>query len=454
MKYLFIILLAFCSATVFAQLSDEYTTTVYEEVKHPYPLFDSLGVVSMEKYYYRVGDMQYEYYNLFENPEKDSALIFSYYFDSIQNKVTTISDVEYEEDIKTEYYLSGSNQIYKIKYSDFSFTEKRFLRKNKRREWYGIKTYTRDQNGVIISAKHKYYRESWKEWRKKGKKKDYKMDRSSYTLGFYNINGTLDSVYLFQVNKRDTQTFSKKLFYDERGQLDSTHELDKNIYWQRGAAYGFLWKLKSKYQPYRRSYTLQELSQRMSYDTFGNAVRRDCHQDGVNLCSQISEYNSNGLIERIVLKKYDKEYVMRTFTYDSLNRISRYYRNSSEWECARTYPYLYSKRLVTEPWQLTLDYIYSSDSSYKTIASHTSWVKNDTSYYNSNNLLIKICSSIGPCKIYTYSSSDKLLSIVTDENDYLKLLKYDENGLLIETQRRSYIKDEFDKIKSFYTYKN
>jgi len=206
MKYLFIILLAFGSIAVQAQLPTEYTTSVYDEVKHPYPLFDSLGVVSKETYYYKVGDMEYEYYGLFEEPKKDSALIFSYYYDTLQNKVTTLSGIEYEEDFLTEYYLSDSNQVNKIKYTELSYVEKRFLRKNKRKELYGIKTYTRDENGIIKSSKHKYYCESWKEWREKGGRKAYKIDSSSFKETFYNSLGLIDSSHKIMLKDFSSDT--------------------------------------------------------------------------------------------------------------------------------------------------------------------------------------------------------------------------------------------------------
>jgi hypothetical protein len=78
-KALWILLsLVITSVAAKAQLPKEYTTSVHEEVQLPYPIptYLELGTIKAEKFVYSTDSEENEYWEVFEENEKDSALVF------------------------------------------------------------------------------------------------------------------------------------------------------------------------------------------------------------------------------------------------------------------------------------------------------------------------------------------------------------------------------------------
>ena len=450
----------FASITVHAQLPEEYTNSVYDEVKHPYPLFDSLGVVSKETYYYKVGDMEYEYYGLFEEPKKDSALIFSYYYDTLQNKVTTLSGVEFEEDFLTEYYLSDSNQVNKIKYTELSYVQKRFLRRNKRKEWYGIKDYIRDEKGAIKSSKHTHYRESWKEWRKKGRRKAYKIDSSSFKETFYNSLGLIDSSHKIMLKyfSSDTSVIETVNFeYTDSGRLNRKVKTYSERDWSYpNQQYGIYWWLNIKTKKHKIRVPFNwDYTQERDFRYHKNGKLRAIHTqvDSGAVSSKIFKYTNFDSLASISSVYDNDTTVEERLEYDSLNRISYHFKTAKSNHDHVADPRIICKLFTGLSSTKTQTYYYDPDGSYTKVTESDGGSIITTTYYNTQGVLVKRCFSLDYCNTYIYNKNQNVIQIVSSDSTFTKF-KYNQFGLQIEKRTPSYDCPENSIIRTFYKFSN
>lgn len=459
-KTLILYFIAFSSANLaVAQLPTEYKRSIYEEVKHPFPLLDTSEVLSKNEYYFKqYGEEYHDIYGI-NNFNGDSMLTFSYSYDTLNNSIE-VYDSRFGLMNNNSYYLSKNNQLKKFLYHESYISNRRLIKKIKQIDYFTKKTYNKDSNGVVLSSLDLGYKEVWTISRHLQKQKLLSKEDLSRTEVFYNKHGFPDSSISIQIKavrglkQSDTLTNVKRWFYNSDFSLDSLNELENWTIWQKEPASGLFWRIKERHKPFKKLCNNYEVSLKNYYNKNGQEIKRNWWQDSIQKCSNFYEYNRENLLERALITYQNKKFVNKTYTYDSLSRTQRSFENSGQADCIYNYPnqLIHFKKIVEEPWKMIKSYTYFQDNSYQIVTSHTHWGE-DTTYFTSKKQLVRKCPGYGPCVNYRYNIAGKLTSVTTDNKQVLQSYKYNGFGLLTEEKWRDDADSEFQIRKTYYTYK-
>ncbi|MGB0850974.1 MAG: hypothetical protein ACPGTP_06995, partial [Bacteroidia bacterium] len=348
-----------------AQLPAEYEGSVYEEVKHPNSVLDSLHVLSKRTFLFRNEYIERRHYYLFEKHDRDSVLIAEYLYDPVERKVSIESGMLFREPYKKEYYLTDKSKIDYTVYPSYVAKRKGFHLFKKVNSYYATTWYERDHQNRITSSKHTFYRESWRQSHSKGRKFSYEMDSSSYIYRFYNLDGFIDSVITrdnsSSYGSLDTTISLEVYAYNDDKQLESVQKFIKSINWHRKAKYGLLWGIRQKMAPMYSSHWNDTSKILYTYDENRQLIQKSCILDSPDSCLEKREYNSYGKLSLVVKICNGKEFEIESYEYDSFQRVSRKFISSTTWSCNLQDPRITTKTIIFPDWRETTKYEYNQD---------------------------------------------------------------------------------------------
>ena len=449
-----------------AQLPEEYTRSVYEKVRHPFPLFDSLGVVSKEVYYYRSGELQYEFYELFENSKEDSVLVFSYLYDTLDHILTTLNIDHYDgEKLVTKYYLKNG-KIRQIEYP--SISEKiRFLRKNlisedTRRIVYNYK------KGVIKSCASE--NTSLRLKKRKNRIDTVSIKECINFIKYYNPRGLIDSSYFFDswYLIGDSISVRTKVKYNQDDELANISRRrrivrlkTKNRWWKHRQTYKNEVLEKDRVvlnAIHNTSFTYNSKNQLEQVKEFIDttlAYQTDYQYNEIDSVSSISTTDGYNLLI--------KEEI---FTYDSLYRLGYKQTNYGTGGYRDPYNLNVCRKYITRPNFMTV-YLYGQVDSLGKIVTEKSkssdWHDNFRLPYSQAKTLINGKplrrntneeyeeTALFNCTLFGQDGSFKELdwTCIFNKYDALKV----ENKLIITNKTRENEELGHSIIKQFYTFK-
>lgn len=430
---------------------------VYDDIKHPFPKLDSLNVLTKKTYYYKsdTDTSNSIYSNYFSN--QDSVLISSYQFD-LDSKILKVFNILYDEGYRF-YYFDDDMEIYKCKSFDYTSERKRILRRNLRVERYNTITYEKNDNSRVKSSTNRQYRKYV--YLKGGRLlKVVNIDSSSYATVIYNNRGLPDSFYKIVIEPRNSLKFHdttitwRNWFYKDSFLTDSIHQSHRDVFWQNRNRYGLFWRLKEKIASPRKVVRTNTKSIRITYDDLNKEIERKCWQNSFLKNTIVQDYDSTGNLIRKACNTFGNHRVSESFSYDSLNRLIKHYRNSNYCDCAHEYWNNGDdfKKIITEPWIRTVTYDYERDGSYMTTVLDSRYLDNDTTFYSASGKVLALYQTYGPKKFYYYDSQGNLVSVKTDNGELLEHYKYNNYGLIIEERRRSDLENPFEVIKTYYAF--
>jgi hypothetical protein len=430
--------------SLLAQLPVDYTTTVYDEVKHPFPLFNELGVLNMQTYMYRNEYNALENCRLFDTLQSDSLLIRSYEFDPLKRTIKNYIHYQYDNNTETRiYFLNKKHEVLKIETYGPRYIFKPFLRKKQISEGSSKTIFVKNEYNNTFTKSTKYYYANWEENRK-GKKYSLQIDSNNFRTTIYNENGLVDSIYHYQIHSYnykddDTTIISTKMTYTPKfNKLTKVTTVYQNHQW---------------YNNNPSHWNFIEIKN-IDYNLKGQLTSLKCQLDSSPICSKLYVYTLFDSLETIYTTCSQDTFVEESKRFDSFNRLTHHYKTKiSDFSIHQDPRNSCSKRIIITPTTSTFVYTYKSDGTYAIDETRTDlWTHSTIRYYTKSKELIKTCNRDSTCLCYTYDTDRKLLNTKSN-NGVLSLNKYNQQGLLIQSKNRSYIDDEYNIIRHFYQFK-